>query len=294
MVSINLKKITTFLLSIVLVFSMVNVSVFAQNSSVQNSQGNQSVYKNESGQILELGVLDTTSGEIVSTKILLKSPDIWDDSILDKLDDRYILVKSELRSLHPNEQLPLISVGHDGMIRPFVVETIFDIGNFALSLAEFAVSPNFWTGFNVVADGLAVVFPGVPSVTGVKRMINASSTLKDSLKIGVKSYGDLKNDTVPTGWQRHHIFEKRFKARLGSDVTDNNMLAIAMPSTYHQEITNKMRSKIPYGTNYNDLTKSSIINSHIDAYKELWEDTDDEFWEFMYEFSKSRQYKVAD
>lgn len=294
MVSINLRKIITLFISILLVFSLVNINVFAQSSSAQNSESKQSVYKNGVGQVLELGVLDTTSGEIISTKLLMKSPDIWDDSILNNLDEKYLLVKNELRSLHPGESLPKLVVEEDGLIKPFFVETIFDVGNFVISLGEFIVSPNLWTGFNVVVDGLSVVFPGVPSINGVKRMMDASSTLKDSLKIGVKSYGDLRNDTVPAGWQRHHIFEKRFKARLGSDVTDDNMLAIPMPSTYHQQITSKMRSKIPYGSNYNNYTKSEIINTHIDSYKELWDDTNDEFWEFMYEFSRSRQYKVLD
>lgn len=294
MVSINLRNITSLFISILLALSLVNTSVFAQNSSAQNSDSKQSVYKNETGKVLELGVLDTTTGEIIGTKLLLKSSDIWDESILSNLDEKYLLVKNELRSLQPGENLPQLVVGEDGIIKPFAVETIFDIGNFVISLGEFIVSPNLWTGFNVITDGLAVVFPGVPSVNGVKRMIGASSTLKDSLKVGVKSYGDLTKDTVPTGWQRHHIFEKRFKGRLGSDVTDNNMLAIPMPSTYHQQITSKMRSKIPYGSNLNNYTKSEIIDFHIDSYHELWDDTQDEFWEFMYEFSKSRQYKVLD
>lgn len=292
MISINLKRGSILFLSLLLVVSLLNVNVFAQNSNQQNSQA---INQIETRKILELGVLDTSTGEIIGTKLLIESPEIWDDSILEDLDEKYILVKNELRDLYPFEQLPLIVVGQDGMIRPFAVETIFDIGNFALSVAEFAISPNFWTGFNVVADGLAVVFPGVPSVTGVKRMINASDTLKESLKVGVKKYSDLQNDTIPADWQRHHIFEKRFASKLGTGVTDRNMLAIPLPKkTHHQLITNKMREKIPYNTNLNTLTKDDIIEAHIDSYKELWDDTGDEVWEFLYEFSQTGQVKALD
>ncbi|WP_222861011.1 hypothetical protein [Paenibacillus ihumii] len=52
-----------------------------------------------------------------------------------------------------------------------------------------------------------------------------------------------------------------------------------------------MRSKIPYGTNLNTLTKNEILDAHIEAYKKLWESTDDEVWEFLYKFALNKQYE---
>lgn len=281
----NILKKSRFLiifLAFALVFTSINMIAFAEPSK-------QEISVNEK-RVLELSVTDITTNESYSTSLLLLPGAKWDESILNELNKNYVLTNYELRALDPNETEPPIVVGSNGIIKIFVVETIFDIGCFTMSLAEFAIEPTFWNGFWVVADGLSIAFPGIPALSGVKRMIKASSTLQDATKIGIKRFGDMRNTTIPSGWERHHIFEKRFAARL--DTTSNDMLAIAIPggSTYHQAITNKMRSKIPYGTNYNNLTSKQIIDAHIDAYKELWDETGDEVWEFLYEFAKKRQY----
>lgn len=280
-----LKKSRLFIvfLAFALVFTSINMIAFAEPSK-------QVVSVNEK-RVLNLSVADITTNETYSTSLLLLPGAEWDESVLNQLNNNYVLTNYELRALNPNETAPPLVVGSNGIIRLFAIETIFDIGCFTMSLAEFAIEPTFWNGFWVVADGLSMAFPGIPALSGVKRMIKASSVLTDATKIGIKPYKELQKITVPTEWQRHHIFEQRFASRLGT--TSGDMLAIPIPanSTYHQAITNKMRSKIPYATDLNTLTKNEILDAHIEAYKELWDSTNDEVWEFLYKFAQNKQYK---
>ncbi|MEZ2719543.1 hypothetical protein [Niallia circulans] len=178
----------------------------------------------------------------------------------------------------------------------FAVDTIFDIASFTLSLKEYKKNKTFWNGFWVVADGAAVVFPGIPAVSGVKRMIEGSTTvLKPALSKGIRKYSTLQNISAPKnykgkGWERHHIFEKRFASKLGT--SSGKMLAIFIPKyNYHYQITQRMSKKIPWYTAPRK-TKKQIIQAHIDAYGELWAESGfaDEYWEFLYKFSKYKQY----
>ncbi|MBH5318564.1 hypothetical protein I6N90_12235 [Paenibacillus sp. GSMTC-2017] len=182
-------------------------------------------------------------------------------------------------------------------VSPMWVESIFDIGSFVLSLNEFNQNPSFWSGFWVVADAAAVVFPGIPAVSGVKRMIQESpNVLKPALSKGIRSYSSLQNVTAPAnymnlGWERHHIFEKRFAGKLGS--TEAKMLSIFIPKYYyHHQITQKMASKIPWWE-APFWSKDDIIQAHINAYSELWAESGftDSYWEFLFKFTESRQYQ---
>lgn len=177
--------------------------------------------------------------------------------------------------------------------RMIPVDTVFDIGAFTMSLAEFNADRSFWNGFWVVADAVSVALPYVPSVSGVKRMIKASDVLKASLEKGVQSYSKLQRLSEPariTGeaWERHHIFEKRFVSKF-SGASESNMLSIFLPYSYHTQITTKMKKAIPW---YSAPLKSAdeIIDTHIRIYEELWAENDwDEVFEFLKEFAKERQ-----
>ncbi|TRY22744.1 hypothetical protein FOI68_22040 [Brevibacillus sp. LEMMJ03] len=162
-----------------------------------------------------------------------------------------------------------------------------------MSLVEFLAEPSFWNGFYVVMDGAAVIFPGIPSISGVKRMIKNSDTLKQSLQIGINAYKNI--DKIPSGWHRHHIFEKRFAKELGT--VEKDMLCIAIPAEYHYKINAKMTKKIPTtGSGYGHLTKSQIINKHIEAYEELMLETSNRdqatVYEFLWEFTKTKQHSI--
>ncbi|MCM3594079.1 hypothetical protein M4D58_26385 [Brevibacillus borstelensis] len=72
-----------------------------------------------------------------------------------------------------------------------------------LSLADYRAEPTLWNGFKVVFDGASVVFPGVPAISGVERMIRANKTLKKALEIGIDVYDNLKN--IPCFWQVRNV-----------------------------------------------------------------------------------------
>lgn len=202
-----------------------------------------------------------------------------------------IKLKNETKSnIQVKSNQKVASNSKDKEVRLFYIESLYDIGCLTMSLKEFLSKPKFSTGFWVIADGASVIFPGVPAVSGVKRMIDSSSTLEKSLKVGVLKYGNMKNKKIPKGWERHHIFEKRFQPAL-KGATTNNMLAIAIPKDKHKLITQKLRKKVPYGTNYKKMKTKEVIDIHIQAYRELYEATKDPYWEFLYKFTKSRQYK---
>lgn len=178
----------------------------------------------------------------------------------------------------------------------YAVDTIFDIAAFSISLNEYKKNKTFWNGFWVVTDAAAVVFPGIPAVSGVKRMIEGSTTvLKPALSKGVRRYSSLQKISPPKnyrakGWERHHIIEKRFASNLNT--TSGRMLSIFIPKYhYHYQITQKMRKKIPYQLE-KSRTKNQIMQAHIDAYGELWAESGfaDEYWEFLYKFAKTKQY----
>ncbi|MFB5086821.1 hypothetical protein PGC35_06300 [Psychrobacillus sp. PGGUH221] len=203
------------------------------------------------------------------------------NGVITQTDKYYIFV----------EQVPV-----ESEISPMAVDTIFDIGSFSLSLYEYNQNPSFWSGFWVVADGAAMVFPGIPAVSGVNRMIQDSpSVLKPALAKGVRPYSTLQNISAPSnymgnGWERHHIFEKRFAGKL--DTTEGKMLSIFIPKyNYHYQITQRMSKKIPW---YEALfwTKDATLRAHTEAYGELWAESGfaDEYWEFLYKFSQQHQY----
>lgn len=288
-------KFLSILLAMALFLTSINTTVFASISNEINTNTNETSLTDklihvEEERILNLEVIDTITNEVKSTSILFLPGAEWDKNILKGLDKRYVITNYVYDYASEVDITPQVTVGNDGLIKPLAVETIFDIGSFTMSVAEFAIEPTFWNGFWVVADGLSMVFPGIPALSGVKRMVKASSTLEKALEIGVMRYGTLKNKSIPSGWARHHIFEKRFIPAL-SGATENNMLAIPISKAHHDKITQKMRAKVPYGTNYANMSASAVMTHHINAYKELYDETGDEYWEFLYNFAKGRQYK---
>ena len=70
------------------------------------------------------------------------------------------------------------------------------------------------------------------------------------------------------------------------------MLSIFIPKyNYHYQITQRMSKKIPW---YSAPLKSKdeVLRAHYEAYGELWAESgySDEYWEFLYRFSQTRQY----
>ncbi|MDD2586861.1 MAG: hypothetical protein PHO25_09545 [Syntrophomonadaceae bacterium] len=246
-----------------------NESVEISNNIVQKLPDRKAIVK----------IMNTDTHEVQEVTFYLTPDTELNEAWFNNLKSGYVL-----NSLN----ISILSEEEIGDIQILWVDTIFDVGNFVISLAEYNANPSFWNGFWVVMDGASVVFPGIPSISGVKRMMQSSPTLHESLKYGVRRYGTLRNISIPSDWERHHIFEKRFAARLST--TENSMLAIPLPGSEHSKVTTKMRAKIPYGSNYYDYSPSDILKAHQDTYKELWYETGNSLWEFLYEFSKTGQH----
>jgi hypothetical protein len=52
-----------------------------------------------------------------------------------------------------------------------------------------------------------------------------------------------------------------------------------------------MRGKIPYtGSGYGNYNEEQILGAHKDSYSELWNETGDSLWEFLYRFSQTEQH----
>ncbi|MDA5111105.1 hypothetical protein [Brevibacillus thermoruber] len=272
------NRVLCLFFAVALLFTSINIPVNAATSQS---------YQKNIDRIAEL-TIESENGKETTITIFLTKGTKLDETTFQGIKDGIKVTNITIKPFNDKDQRNLQALSSDGEIRPLYVETIFDVGNFTMSLAEFIAEPSFWTGFWVVMDGASVVFPGIPSISGVKRMIKNSDTLRQSLEIGINTYNNI--DKIPSGWHRHHIFEKRFASRLGTHKDD--MLCIAIPKEYHDPITSAMRKEIPYGSNYNNYTRDEILETHIDVYRQLWEDTDDEVYEFLYKFAREKQHSV--
>lgn len=297
----SIKRRLSLLLILALLMGVFNLSVFAESPSpVQDAvstadSADSSLNVPEVEKVLEI-TITPSEGESKNLKLYLteNNGEISKEYIQSNLPAGYSVDSYSVRELTPEERLEVEGfeyyegMSFDDGISPQFIETIFDIGSLVISFTEFITNPTFWNGFNVVVDGAAVIVPGVPSINGAKRMIQASPILADSMRVGIMTYGNMRNKTVPSGWQRHHIFEKRFASNLGVSNTDN-MLSIAIPYSYHYEITQLMRTKYPYGQDWSSLSRDQVLNAHINAYTQLFKNTNDPVWEFLAEFSRHRQ-----
>lgn len=284
------KKLLSLFLAFILIFNLAFTPSYASDN--MNSIGTKSeisqnysdehltnIYSHNWQETLLIKLFDSKTSETLSLKVFsIKNGDVFEKEFLSNVPDNYKVDITKIKNPNYSES--------DYDVK--FVDTIFDIGCFAMSVAEFAVEPTFWNGFNVVVDGLSVVLPGVPSVSGIKRMIKASDNLADAMRWGVARYDDLSSAKSGisrySSLQTHHILEKRFRIAFPEIPNDNSMLCINIPNNYHQSITNKMRSKIPYSTNYTQMGKTEILKRVKDGYNELYQETGDELYEFLKTF----------
>lgn len=287
MLKLPFHKHVALLLVLTMLFSLFSGVASANNINADSNNSQQAARaSNEKGKLAipdrkaEVVFLDRATGETFASTIYLTPKTNLSEASFKDLASNYKIVSVKVDKLSHKEQEEI------GILW---VDTIFDIGNFTLSYYQYQQNPSLWNTFWLVMDGAAVVFPGIPSVSSVKYMIEGSSKLKTALRYSVKKYGQLTG-TLPTGWEAHHIFEKRFASTFGT--TEYSMLAIAMQSADHTTFTSKMRSKIPYygESYYKSLGANYIIDRHIDAYREMYYATGDRYWEFLWRFSETRQH----
>ena len=308
-------RVLTMFLSFVLILSTLSPAVLATKSQKNNA--------------IEVSIktIEPSTRNIIENTIIFKDKTELVNSIEQSMND--VTYTSEFFKIAKNENTApheiisdgfspseLVRITYEGIsqdfylsyndiyfdfpaeseVKPLWVESAFDVGNFILSLNEFNQNPSFWNGFWIVADGASIVLPGVPAVSGAKRMIQSSGILKSSLEKGVKKYGQLTSVAAPPnwngkGWQRHHIFEKRWASKLNT--TEYSMLAMFVPYDIHMNISNKLSKKLPSVLTSWMYSKDDIINLHIEAYAELYAESGyDEFYEFIYKFSQTKQHSA--
>ena len=73
----------------------------------------------------------------------------------------------------------------------------------------------------------------------------------------------------------HHLLEKRMVEnmqegtfKIAKQEVDSKIPSLVLDSSIHQQITNELRQRIPYGIeNYNNLSKEVILKNYHEVYK---------------------------
>ncbi|MGL4521635.1 MAG: RHS repeat-associated core domain-containing protein, partial [Bacilli bacterium] len=107
---------------------------------------------------------------------------------------------------------------------------------------------------------------GRPNVKPVSGKNTGFGNLAYGSKYGIRPYSQLKKTTKGTKLEAHHIIEQRLAKRLGIS-NKNSMLSVAVIKAEHQIFTNAWRKEIPYGTNYEELSKNRIWEAAKNVYK---------------------------
>ena len=299
MKKINSKKLLAFIVAFLFTFNFLfsissagtnTIEFSANDNELITNKYDSAIYGNAWERKYEIEIVNQETNDKVKMVIPTINHGIIEKEIIEQnIPSQYKLTKF-IETINPDIE--------PGNMKPQFVDTIFDIGCFAMSVAEFAAEPTFWNGFNVVADGLSIAFPGIPAVSGVKRMIKASDDLADALRWGIARYDDLRDAKAGISrfshLQSHHIVEQRFIEAFSEIPSTNSMFAINIPSYYHTNITNKMRELIPYGSDYIGLGRYRILDKIQQGYKELYDETGDEVYEFLHDFvNQSDQFHTT-
>lgn len=281
-------RILSLLVAFALVFGTAIPPSFAQTTHQTQSESSLQIDR-----VVEVSIEDN-NGKVYTNEFFVRKGVTFDRSTFEKLPNGYKLISFTERDItaeekkHYEEVLIKLAPSGTSDISINGFETLFDIGCLIISLNTFLNDPT-WENFAwVVVDATTVAIPGIPAVgslTTIKRMLDASSVLQKSLEIGVGTYTKLRNTKVPSGWERHHIIEKRFVSKF-IHMTEGNMYAIAIPKEIHQKITNKMRQKISYGANLDDIDVSDILKAHREAYDELYDETGEQVYKFLRDYLK--------
>ncbi|MCQ4935946.1 hypothetical protein [Anaerotignum propionicum] len=283
-----IDKIILLILTLAVGVTSLPTSVFANQGNSGYTQS-KSITEKEgvSGTEYISTVKNKTTGEIKKIKLIdiNNTGIITEDFISDNLNKEFTLINLDIKTKQESRSAQTQSVR---FISP---ETLFDIGCLVISATEFYANPSVWGAMTVIFDGASVALPFVPSVSGVKRLIKASSKLQDSLEYGIRPYKVLKNESSVM-YPAHHIMPKKFADRFGLD--GDYMFAMIINRSDHIKITSKFnQSKYGLRESADSYSRSYIIRQSELIYKDLYNETGDEIFEFMRRFiSESSQYGV--
>jgi hypothetical protein len=131
----------------------------------------------------------------------------------------------------------------------------------------FTPDQKWWTG--VVKAGIyGGLLGGITGAVGygLARLINRAPAVTELGK--VEKFGEMP--TKP-GYQRHHLFEKRFAEILGVD--PDNIPTVYVTHEQHVPITNDWRTAIGYSRDLNPLkTTNATIDNIVDAMQGVYAD----------------------
>jgi len=119
-----------------------------------------------------------------------------------------------------------------------------------------AVSTGDWA---MLALSCAAFVPGGNPLKGLKAVGGLSKVSKV-----IAPYKVLSKTAAKEGKQAHHLIEKRFAKTLG--VKHGDIPSVALTRERHQEITNRWRDAIGYGTGTKTATKNLILEKAKEVY----------------------------
>lgn len=283
-----IDKIILLILTLAVGVTSLPTSVFANQGNISYTQS-KSITEIEgvSGTEYISTVKNKTTGEITSLRLIdiNNTGIITEDFISDNLNKEFTLINLDIKTKQESKSAQTQSVR---FISP---ETLFDIGCLVISATEFYANPSVWGAMTVIFDGASVVLPFVPSVSGVKRLIKASSKLQDSLEYGIRPYRVLRKESSVMH-PAHHIMPKKFADRFR--LNEDDMFAMIIDRSDHIKITSKFNQK-KYGLTEDakNYSRSYIIKQSELIYEDLYNETGEEIFEFMRRFiSENSQFGV--
>jgi len=161
-----------------------------------------------------------------------------------------------------------------------ILDTLADIGFIIWDIADIIADPsNGWNWTALGADLGCLIIPfasgGGRAIKGIAKgsdLIRALGKTNDVVKF-VKNggrlfdtYGTLRKSLRGTGLEAHHLVEKRFAGILG--IKSDNIISVALTKEQHRIYTNRWRTEIPYGSNYNVISKKKLLNAAQKVYKD--------------------------
>ena len=158
-----------------------------------------------------------------------------------------------------------------------VWETAWDIVSLGVSVVDVCVNPaDPWAWASLAGDVADVLIPFVGGIGEATRAIGAARKLAkvDDVVEAASSvqtvsrlageYKDLRKIFKGSGFEVHHIIEKRFFKSIEGLTSKSRMASVALTPAEHAYFTREWRRLLPYGKTYSE---AQIIDAARQVYK---------------------------
>ena len=156
-------------------------------------------------------------------------------------------------------------------------ETAWDIASLGISIVEVCAAPaDPWAWASLAGDTVDLLIPFVGGIGETTRAIGAARKLAkvdDVIEVASSAqtvsrlageYKDLRKIFKGSGFEVHHIIEKRFIDVFPEFISQSRMASVALTPAEHRVFTNEWRRLLPYGGTY---SKEYIIEIAYKVYK---------------------------